>query len=304
MINNLAPNFPTNPATFFTPIMAGAPIPMRSDTTLYVGNLGPQINDVILFGMGSQYGKVISSRVMKDRYTRQSREFGFITYSDPVSAVRAQKDLNFKIEFQRELRVYLKRDVNEFDKNANLIIRNLPKNITSKKLNELSQEFGDVYSCFAKSIEKDNRIEYCGFGYVQFQKLEAAEKFKKHFENNLLGGQKLLIEKHIPSVLREKKPPRNLYVKDFPKEWSKEKIEEFLSAEFGAFGEIESKSVNFHSPKNAYYSFVGFKNAEDAARAKQEMNNKSIEGSTLYVVVSETMTQRKKNNALNIASNI
>lgn len=295
-------NFLPNPAPFYQ-ILPGAQIPMRSDTTLYVGNLSPTVNDVMLFSIASRYGKVASSRVMKDRYNRDSREFGFITYNDLPSAIRAQKDLNFKVEYQRELRVYFKKDTKEFDKNANLIIKNLPKTVTSKMLNEQCQEFGEVYSCFAKSVERHNKIEYCGFGYVQFQKLESAEALQAHFEKNLFCGQQLLIQKHIPAILREKTLPRNLYIKDLPKGWTKERIEEFLAAEFGAFGEIESMSTYFYAAKQSFYCFVCYKSAEDAAKAVQAMNNKPIDDSKLFVRIAETKSQRQRNMALEMASN-
>ena len=291
MINNMNPMFFQNPIPFFQNQLPN-PAQMKPEATLYVGNLSPLITDVIFFGIVTNYGRVVSCHVMKDRYTRQSREFGFVTYADIASATKAQQELNFKVEFQRELRVYFKKNTHEFDKEANLIIKNLPKNITSKKLNEQCEAFGKVHSCFSKSIQRNSKIEYCGFGYVQFEKLESAEAMKAFFENNLFCDQKLLIQKYIPAISREKVPPRNLYVKEFPKSWKEDQVKDFIKNEFGAFGEIQSSSVNFYKEKESYYAFVCYKSGESASKAIAEMSGKVIEDATLFVSISQTPSQR------------
>lgn len=291
MISNMNPMIFQNQIGYF-PNTLQTPLQMKPETTLYVGNLSPFINDVIFFGIVNNYGKVISCHVMKDRYTRQSREFGFVTYADISSATRAQKELNFKVEFQRELRVYFKKNTHEFDKEANLIIKNLPKNVTSKKLNEQCEVFGKVHSCFSKSVQRNSKIEYCGFGYVQFEKLESAEAMKSYFETNLFCDQKLLIQKYIPAISREKVPPKNLYIKEFPKSWKENQVKEFIQNEFGAFGEIQSSSVNFYKEKESYYAFVCYKSGESAAKALAEMSGKVIEDTPLFVSISQTQSQR------------
>jgi len=39
-----------------------------------------------------QYGEIVDSVIMKDRYTSQPRGFGFITYSDPVVVDKVIED--------------------------------------------------------------------------------------------------------------------------------------------------------------------------------------------------------------------
>jgi len=61
--------------------------------------------EAALTNLFSQYGEVVSSTIIKDRYTQQSKGFGFIEMSDPQAAEAAIATLNNQ-EFEgRRLRV-------------------------------------------------------------------------------------------------------------------------------------------------------------------------------------------------------
>lgn len=53
--------------------------------TLYVGNLPWSITDQDLTSTFSEYGEVISARVITDRETGRSRGFGFVEVSEPAA---------------------------------------------------------------------------------------------------------------------------------------------------------------------------------------------------------------------------
>ena len=60
---------------------------------LYVGNLNFNCVDEELHNLFSQYGNVISARVIKDRDTGRSKGFGFVEMEDG-DAVNAIQNLN------------------------------------------------------------------------------------------------------------------------------------------------------------------------------------------------------------------
>ena len=64
-------------------------------TTLYVGNLPWNTSPDELTEFFSQYGEVISSRIITDRETGRSRGFGFVEVED-AGAERMIQDLNGK----------------------------------------------------------------------------------------------------------------------------------------------------------------------------------------------------------------
>ena len=64
-----------------------------SNKKLYVGNLNFNCADEELHNLFSQYGNVISARVIKDRDTGRSKGFGFVEMED-ADAQNAIQNLN------------------------------------------------------------------------------------------------------------------------------------------------------------------------------------------------------------------
>ena len=63
-------------------------------TKLYVGSLPYSTNEQELSQLFSQYGSVQSAKVITDRYTGQSRGFGFVEMSTGEEAQKAIAALN------------------------------------------------------------------------------------------------------------------------------------------------------------------------------------------------------------------
>jgi RNA recognition motif-containing protein len=74
-------------------------------TKLYVGNLSYDTEEEGLRSLFSQYGEVVSARVITDRDTGRSRGFGFVEFGNEESAQAAMSSLD-GVEFEgRNLRV-------------------------------------------------------------------------------------------------------------------------------------------------------------------------------------------------------
>ena len=59
--------------------------------------------------------------------------------------------------------------------------------------------------------------------------------------NKELNGQKIEVSKFVPpSERHSKENSSNLYVKNFPKNFNKEKVEEFILENFQKFGKVIS----------------------------------------------------------------
>ena len=77
---------------------------------IYVGNLSYNTTDDMLANAFSQYGEVTSAVIIKDRYTEQSKGFGFVEMSDPAAADEAIANLNGKELDGRRVRVNIAED--------------------------------------------------------------------------------------------------------------------------------------------------------------------------------------------------
>ena len=72
---------------------------------IYVGNLNYATTDEGLSNCFSQFGEVLSSIVIKDRATGQSKGFGFVEFAEPQSAEAAIENMGGKELEGRRIRV-------------------------------------------------------------------------------------------------------------------------------------------------------------------------------------------------------
>jgi RNA recognition motif-containing protein len=63
---------------------------------IYVGNLSSEVTDGTIREAFMSFGEVASARVIKDKYTGQSRGFAFVEMAAPSQAQTAIKSLNGK----------------------------------------------------------------------------------------------------------------------------------------------------------------------------------------------------------------
>jgi RNA recognition motif-containing protein len=63
---------------------------------IYVGNLSPDVTDEAIREAFESFGQVTSAKVIKDKYTGQSRGFGFVEMVEQTQAQTAIKSLNGK----------------------------------------------------------------------------------------------------------------------------------------------------------------------------------------------------------------
>ncbi len=63
---------------------------------IYVGNLSYEATDVTIREAFESFGEVTSARVIKDKYSGQSRGFGFVEMPTQSQAQTAIKNLNGK----------------------------------------------------------------------------------------------------------------------------------------------------------------------------------------------------------------
>ena len=280
----------TNPG----PMYAG-PIYNKPDLTLYVGNLHLGVADEMLFNEFGQYGKVTSLRIMKDSFTKDSRGFGYVVFQDLVSANRAQREMNNKELFKRELRVHFKKNIKVFNNDANFILKNIAKNVTSKQLNEECSKYGNIVSCFVRKEEDaiTKQVVSLGYGYVQFEKVENGNAFFEDFNGKELNGQKVSVEVFLNAQTREKTECKNLYMNNFPANWTMEQIQNFVELEFTKFGEVESKGIFLYDKTQKFYAFVAFKEAQSAFEALEKMNGIELDGEKLFVTKAQTKSKRK-----------
>ena len=72
---------------------------------VYVGNLNYSTTEDTLQGLFAAYGDVLSVAIIKDRYTQQSKGFGFVEMANDDAAAKAIGELNGREVDGRKVRV-------------------------------------------------------------------------------------------------------------------------------------------------------------------------------------------------------
>ncbi len=72
---------------------------------IYVGNLNYSTTEDTLQGQFAQFGDVLSVSIIKDRYTQQSKGFGFVEMADDNAVANAIAELNGREIDGRKVRV-------------------------------------------------------------------------------------------------------------------------------------------------------------------------------------------------------
>lgn len=271
--------------------------PTATESTLYVGNLSPVTDESRLHTLFQSYGNLTSTKIMRDLYNSESRRFGFVSFQSVEEAQRAKEALNYQKLDGFEIRICFKKLTSDFKEGANLFVKNIDKNVTTRQLDELFSEFGKIVSC---SIRTNIKGESLGYGYVQFESEEAAEAAKEKLNGSTRLGSPIAVEKFVSSKNRTT-PKNNLYLKNFPKGWNGEKARGFLDGVTSSLGKVNSMGVYEHKMTGGdvhLYAFIAFEQPEDARKFIEQWNGKHLEGAAedepvFYVGFAESKAQRQ-----------
>jgi hypothetical protein len=66
----------------------------ENDFRLFVGDLGPEVDDVVLASFFSRYPSFAKAKVVREKESGKGKGFGFVSYLDPTDAAKAIRDLN------------------------------------------------------------------------------------------------------------------------------------------------------------------------------------------------------------------
>lgn len=154
----------------------------------------------------------------------------------------------------------------------------------AKDLNEKFAEFGNILSCTVRSDENGKSL---GYGYVQYDSEEAANKAIEALNGKELWGQTVDVTKFVASKNRNTEQ-KNLYLKNFPADMDMEKIEAWIDTNLKPMGTITSQGVyeKTINESKKFFAFIAFEEQEVAKAVIEKFNNhKFSEEQTLPLYV-------------------
>ena len=72
---------------------------------LFIKNIDPTVNEVLLESIFKQYGDVKDTKIIYDKITWESRGFGFVEFKNKEDAIKAMEGLNGKELIGKKLSV-------------------------------------------------------------------------------------------------------------------------------------------------------------------------------------------------------
>ncbi|XP_020204496.1 30S ribosomal protein 2, chloroplastic [Cajanus cajan] len=174
---------------------------------LYVGNIPRTVTNDELAKIVQEHGAVEKAEVMYDKYSGRSRRFAFVTMKTVEDANVVIEKLNGTEIGGREIKVnitekplstldlpLLQAEESEFiDSPHKVYVGNLARTVTTDTLKTFFSEKGRVLS--AKVSRVPGTSKSSGYGFVSFSSEEDVEAAISSFNNSLLEGQKIRVNK-------------------------------------------------------------------------------------------------------------
>ncbi|CAL0313570.1 unnamed protein product [Lupinus luteus] len=263
-------------------------------TSLYVGDLDPSVTDSQLYDLFNHLGQVVSVRVCRDLTTGRSLGYGYVNYSNPQDAARSLDVLNFTPLNNKSIRImYSHRDPSiRKSGSGNIFIKNLDRSIDHKALHDTFSSFGNILSC---KVATDSSGNSKGYGFVQFDNEESAQKAIEKLNGMLLNDKQVYVGPFLRKQEREVSVDKVKFNNVFVKNLSESTTDDELKKVFGEFGPITSAVVMRDGDgKSRCFGFVNFENTDDAAKAVEALNGKKFDEKEWYVGKAQKKSEREQ----------
>lgn len=174
---------------------------------LYMGNIPRTVTNDELTKIVEEHGAVEKAEVMYDKCSGRSRRFAFVTMKTVEDANAAVEKLNGTEIGGREIKVnitekplpqvdlsLLQAEESQFiDSPHKVYVGNLAKTVTTNTLKKFFSEKGNVVSTKVSWVPGTSKSG--GFGFVTFSSEEEVEAAISSFNNSLLEGQVIRVNK-------------------------------------------------------------------------------------------------------------
>ncbi|XP_032950080.1 polyadenylate-binding protein 1-like isoform X2 [Rhinolophus ferrumequinum] len=277
---------------------------------IFIKNLEDSIDNKALYDTFSTFGNILSCKVVCDNHG--SRGFGFVHFETHEAAQQAISTMNGMLLNNRKVFVghFKSRQEREAELGArameftNIYVKNFQVDVDEQGLQELFSQFGKMLSV---KVMRDDSGNSRGFGFVNFEKHEEAQKAVMDMNGKEVSGRLLYVGRAQKRGERQNELKRrfeqmkmkqdrlnryqgvNLYVKNLDDSIDEEK----LRKEFSPYGVITSAKVMTEGGHSKGFGFVCFSSPEEATKAVTEMNGRIVGTKPLYVALAQRKEERK-----------
>lgn len=278
---------------------------------IFIKNLDEGIDNKALHDTFIAFGNVLSCKVAVDEHGN-SKGYGFVHYETAESADAAIKAVDGML--LNDKKVYVGHHIPRKERQSkldeirsqytNLYIKNVDTDLSTEEFTKLFEPFGTITSAI---LQLDDEGKSKGFGFVNYESHEEAQKAVDELNDKDINGKKLFVGRAQKRNEREEELRRsfeqakmeklakwqgvNLYVKNIDDEWDDDR----LRAEFEPYGTITSnKIMRDEKGTSKGFGFVCYSTPDEATKAIAELNNKMIGTKPLYVSLAQRRDVRRQ----------
>ncbi|KAK1797507.1 hypothetical protein P4O66_000800 [Electrophorus voltai] len=239
-------------------------------------------------GVGNIFIKNLDNKVVCDE--NGSKGYGFVHFETLFIG-------HFKSRKEREAEMGARAK-----KFTNVYVKNFGEDMDDDKLKEIFSKFGQTLST---RVMTDESGKSKGFGFVNFERHEDAQRAVDEINGKELNGKKVYVGYAQKKGERQTGLKRkfeqmkqdgmthyqgdNLYVKNLDDGLDDAR----LRKEFSPFGTITSAKVMMEGGRSKGFGFVCFSSPEEAATAMTEMNGRVVGTKPLYVALAQRKEERQ-----------
>ncbi|KAG2233701.1 hypothetical protein BDF21DRAFT_457845 [Thamnidium elegans] len=278
---------------------------------VFIKNLDPSIDNKALHDTFSAFGNILSCKIAIDE-NGNSKGYGFVHYETEEAADNAIKHVNGML--LNDKKVYVGRHVPKKERQAkieqyrakftNVYVKNLDETVNDNQLSEMFGKYGPITSAIVQ-VDEENQSK--GFGFVNFENHEDAQKAVDALnETEQADGKILYVARAQKKSEREEELRKqyeqakleklakyqgvNLYVKNLDDDLDDEKLRQ----EFSVYGVITSAKVMADEKgQSKGFGFVCFSSPDEATKAVTEMNGRMIGAKPIYVALAQRKEVRR-----------
>eukprot|EP00871_Galdieria_phlegrea_P005570 jgi/Galph1/6013/GphlegSOOS_G4734.1 len=157
--------------------------------SVFVGDLGSDIDEDMLFKSFSNFGSVVAVDLKRDRYTHDPLGYAFVYFSTEEEANMALSSANGITVSNRKIRT------GKPQRNTTLHIPYIDPATAEDDLKSAFRSFGDI-------IEEDSYFVHRCYAYIRFRSRDEAENAKQRLDGTVFGKSKIKVEWANTELLR------------------------------------------------------------------------------------------------------
>ncbi|KII71340.1 Polyadenylate-binding protein, cytoplasmic and nuclear [Thelohanellus kitauei] len=203
--------------------------PNMNNLTLYVGDLNPEVSELLFNSTFCAHGRVRLVNVCLDETTNISLGYANIEFETSGKAEKGMEAVSYSYINGKPCRImrYMEDSTRLKLVKENLFIKNIAPEINSKSIHQEFSTFGEVISC---KVSLGEHGFSKGYGFVEFLNVTHADRALELINGLKICNKVIMLNKFIHKSERmdgtsiNPHEYTNLFVKNFGKDWTEDDL--------------------------------------------------------------------------------